>query len=48
MRQTGALHAELLRAIARGDAELATIASDRLMDHVEDFTRATLNPQRIA
>src|SRR5205823_8449927 len=35
------LHAGQARSIARGDAKLAAEASDRLMDYVESFTRAT-------
>ncbi len=36
------LHAEQARAIARGDAEQAGDATDRLLNYVESFTRATL------
>src|SRR4051794_43530 len=36
------LHAQQARAIAEGDAEAAARASDRLMDYVETFTRATV------
>jgi DNA-binding GntR family transcriptional regulator len=36
------LHANQARAIAKGDADLAARASDRLMDYVENFTRATV------
>jgi DNA-binding GntR family transcriptional regulator len=36
------LHAGLARAIGKGDAEAAAAASDRLMDYIETFTRATL------
>jgi DNA-binding GntR family transcriptional regulator len=36
------LHAELARAIARGERDAAAVASDRLMDHAEDFARRTL------
>jgi DNA-binding GntR family transcriptional regulator len=35
------LHAEQARSIALGDAERAAAATDRLMDYVETFTRAT-------
>lgn len=35
------LHAAQARAIALGDANKAAEASDRLMDYVESFTRAT-------
>ena len=36
------LHADIARAIADGDKEGAAKASDRLMDYIEAFTRATL------
>ncbi len=36
------LHAALARGIAKGDAEAAAAASDRLIDYIETFTRATL------
>lgn len=36
------LHASQARAIARGDAAEAAKASDKLMDYVETFTRATV------
>jgi DNA-binding GntR family transcriptional regulator len=36
------LHADIARAIAGGDKEGAATASDRLMDYIEAFTRATL------
>jgi DNA-binding GntR family transcriptional regulator len=37
------LHAAQARAIAKSDAELAGDASDKLMDYVESFTRATVS-----
>ena len=37
------LHANQARAIAKGDAEAAARASDKLMDYVERFTRATVS-----
>jgi DNA-binding GntR family transcriptional regulator len=37
------LHAEQSRAIADGNAPLAASATDRLMDYVESFTRATVS-----
>lgn len=37
------LHANEARAIARGDSEAAARASDKLMDYVESFTRATVS-----
>jgi DNA-binding GntR family transcriptional regulator len=36
------LHANQARAIAKGDAEAAARGSDKLMDYVETFTRATV------
>lgn len=39
---TARLHADMARAIARGDQRAATAASDRLMAYIEEFTRATL------
>jgi DNA-binding GntR family transcriptional regulator len=38
------LHANEARAIAKGDADAAARASDKLMDYVERFTRATVEP----
>jgi DNA-binding GntR family transcriptional regulator len=37
------LHANEARAIAKGEAEAAARASDKLMDYVERFTRATVS-----
>jgi len=36
------LHAEVARAIARGDGETAGHASDVLVDYIKDFARATV------
>ena len=36
------LHASQARTIAKGDSEAAARASDKLMDYVESFTRATV------
>ena len=36
------LHAEVARAIARGDGDAASRASDALVDYIEDFARATV------
>jgi DNA-binding GntR family transcriptional regulator len=36
------LHADVARAIADGEAAAAAVASDRLIDHLEHFTRATV------
>ena len=40
------LHANQARAIAQGNGEAAARASDKLMDYVETFTRATVSVQR--
>ncbi|MFI4988735.1 MAG: GntR family transcriptional regulator [Alphaproteobacteria bacterium] len=40
--QTARLHADIARAIAAGDQDEAAAASDRLMDYIESFTKATL------
>jgi DNA-binding GntR family transcriptional regulator len=37
------LHADIARAIAAADRDAAAAASDRLMDYIETFTRATLS-----
>ena len=37
------LHAEVARAIGDGDRDRACAASDRLLDYIETFTRATLD-----
>jgi DNA-binding GntR family transcriptional regulator len=37
------LHADIARAVAAGDREAAAVASDRLIDYIEAFTRATLS-----
>ena len=37
------LHANQARAIAKGDADAAARGSDKLMDYVETFTRATVS-----
>jgi DNA-binding FadR family transcriptional regulator len=39
------LHAELAGAVGAGDEAKAAQASDRLLDYVESFTRATLDSQ---
>ncbi|HXA72114.1 MAG TPA: GntR family transcriptional regulator [Stellaceae bacterium] len=36
------LHADVARAVARGDGEAAGRASDALVDYIEDFARATV------
>jgi DNA-binding GntR family transcriptional regulator len=40
------LHADEARAIAKGDAKRATAASDKLIDYVESFTRATVGVRK--
>src|SRR5205085_4343275 len=37
------LHANQARAIAKGEADAAARASDKLLDYVENFTRETLS-----
>ena len=39
------LHAALARAVAEGQPEPAAAASDRLLDYIEAFTRATLDAE---
>lgn len=40
------LHADEARAVAKGNAARAMAASDKLMDYVESFTRATVGVRR--
>ena len=40
------LHADEARAVAKGNATRAMAASDKLMDYVESFTRATVGVRR--
>ncbi|MFZ5557613.1 MAG: GntR family transcriptional regulator [Pseudomonadota bacterium] len=40
--ETARLHADMARAIANGDPAAAAIATDRLLDQIEIFTRATV------
>ena len=40
--RTMALHVDLARAVASGDADRAAAASDRLIDDLHDFARGTL------
>jgi DNA-binding GntR family transcriptional regulator len=42
LAEAAAVHAALARATAAGEAEAAAAASDRLLDYIEAFTRATL------
>ncbi|MCE9657409.1 MAG: GntR family transcriptional regulator [Burkholderiales bacterium] len=44
MPLTAKLHADIARAIAAGDEERAGRASDKLLDAIEKFTRATVSP----
>lgn len=44
MPLTAKLHADIARAIADKDEERAANASDRLLDVIEEFTRATVSP----
>ncbi len=44
MPLTAKLHADIARAIASGDEERAARASDKLLDAIEKFTRATVRP----
>jgi DNA-binding GntR family transcriptional regulator len=37
------LHADVALAVVDGDPDRAELASDALLDYIEDFTRATLN-----
>jgi DNA-binding GntR family transcriptional regulator len=46
MPEMARLHAELAMAISKGDADAAALASDRLLDNIESFTRATVLPDR--
>lgn len=43
MPETAKLHADIARAIARGDEDGAASAVDRLLDKIESFTRATIS-----
>lgn len=44
MPLTAKLHADIARAIADEDGDRAAQASDRLLDVIEEFTRATVGP----
>ncbi|WP_332826311.1 GntR family transcriptional regulator [Ramlibacter sp.] len=41
-QETASLHLEIIRAIAAGEADQAAAASDRLIDHLMQFTTGTL------
>ena len=43
--EASAAHATLARTIADGTPEEAAAASDRLIDYIESFTRATVGPE---
>jgi DNA-binding GntR family transcriptional regulator len=42
--ETAKLHADIARAIVRGDEDAAAGATDRLLDMIQSFTRATVSP----
>ena len=44
MPLTAKLHADIARAVADGDEERASKASDKLLDAIEKFTRAAVGP----
>ena len=46
MPVTAKLHADMARAIAKGDEGAAARALDRLIDEIESFTRATVDADR--
>jgi DNA-binding GntR family transcriptional regulator len=48
LSETIRLHAEIARAIAARNPAKAREGLDRLLDNVESFTRATLDPDRMA
>ena len=39
---TARLHAAVARAIAKGDPSAAAAASDKLIDHIQDFSRKSI------
>jgi DNA-binding GntR family transcriptional regulator len=43
MPETAKLHADIARAIAAGEEKGAAAALDRLLDNIEEFTRATVD-----
>jgi len=45
LADSAAAHGALARAVADGTAEEAAAASDRLLDYIEAFTRATVGPE---
>ena len=40
--ETAKLHSDIARAIAKGDEDAAAGATDRLLDMIQSFTRATV------
>jgi len=46
MPVTAKLHADMARAIAKGDEDSAARALDRLLDEIESFTRGTVDVDR--
>jgi DNA-binding GntR family transcriptional regulator len=45
MPETAKLHADIARAIAKSDEDAAARATDRLMDMIQSFTRATVTAE---
>jgi hypothetical protein len=45
LAEAAAAHAALARTIADATPEEAAAASDRLIDYIESFTRATVGPE---
>jgi DNA-binding FadR family transcriptional regulator len=43
LQLSGKYHADIASAIALGDEAGAAAASDKLMDYLQDFTKATLS-----
>lgn len=42
MPLTARLHAAVARAVAAGDSDAAAVASDRLIDYIQDFSRKSI------
>jgi len=43
LKQSAALHAEVMDAVAKGSEENAAGASDKLIDYLEKFTRTAMD-----
>jgi len=43
LAETAKLHADIARAVAKGDEDAAAGATDRLLDMIQSFTRATVS-----